>query len=113
MNQEKLMQAGVEYAEGVQRFAGNTALYEKFLRKFPEDPTFSELKAAIAAKDTETAFRAAHTLKGMAGNLSLRRFTAQVSRLTEVLRDGDLEQAAALYPLAETEYSAVLEALGQ
>ena len=40
MNKEVLLQNGIDYLEGVARFAGQAEIYEKFLKKFPEDPTF-------------------------------------------------------------------------
>lgn len=41
----------------------------KFVLRYKTDPTFEQLKAAVAVKDWESAFRAAHTLKGVAQNL--------------------------------------------
>ena len=42
----------------------------KYLKLFLSDPSFEELKNAFASQDAKTAFRAAHTLKGVAANLS-------------------------------------------
>ena len=44
------------------------ALVRKFVLKYPNDPSFGQLKDALAAQDWETAFRASHTLKGVAQN---------------------------------------------
>ena len=40
-------------------------LIKRLLRKFPEDGSFRELCAAVPAGDRETAFRCAHSLKGL------------------------------------------------
>lgn len=64
------MKYGINYDSGVNRFAGNEALFTKFLKKFVDDPTFSDLRKAMAGTDTDEAFRQAHTLKGVVGNLS-------------------------------------------
>ncbi len=61
MIQEKLLAAGVNYQVGTKRFCGNTALYEKFLRKFPEDPNYKDMMLALEQKDYEAAFKYAHT----------------------------------------------------
>ncbi len=37
MDKEKLKAYGVDYENAVKRFAGNEALYEKFLKKLTED----------------------------------------------------------------------------
>lgn len=39
------------------------AMVRRFLRKFPDDPSHEELKAALAAGDIPTAFRAAQRLR--------------------------------------------------
>ena len=47
----------------------NEKLVQKFALKFLDDPSFQNLKDALDSKDVETAFRAAHTLKGVCLNL--------------------------------------------
>ena len=48
------------------------------------------------------AFRAAHTLKGVAANMGLLRMQEAASALTEALRAGDMDSARALYPAVES-----------
>ena len=94
MNHEKmavLNECGIDYAEGLNRFMNNEALFEKFLLKFPDDTSYQELTAALARGDCQAAFRAAHTLKGVAGNLSMKRLFEKVAAQTEQLRGGNLE----------------------
>ena len=59
--------------EGVLGRMRKESLVEKFVLKFLNDPSMDALRQGIAAKDRETAFRAAHTIKGVAQNLG---FTA-------------------------------------
>ena len=61
-------------------------LVERFIAKFPDDGSFSNLCAAMENGDCDRAFRAAHTLKGVSGNLCLNRLFSSVSRLAEALR---------------------------
>ena len=68
---------GGNYEDTVRRLY-NEKLVEKFLFKFEEDPSFENLKKALEEEDLEAAFRAAHTLKGVAQNMG--------SVLTEALR---------------------------
>ena len=63
-------------------------LIGRLLRKFPEDGSFRELCAAVPVGDRETAFRCAHSLKGLCLNLELPRLLKSSSALTEALRPG-------------------------
>lgn len=76
---------GGSYAQICRRLS-SPQLVEKFVRKFPKDPSFVQLTAAMSAGDRDAAFRAAHTLKGVAANLSFSCLYASTAELTELLR---------------------------
>jgi HPt (histidine-containing phosphotransfer) domain-containing protein len=61
----------VNIEEGIKRVMNNTKLYVKLLVKFKEDTNVKELESALAAGDLEKAQVSAHTIKGIAANLSL------------------------------------------
>ncbi len=67
----------------------------KFVLRYKTDPTFEQLKAAVAVKDWESAFRAAHTLKGVAQNLDFGDLGRSAAALTEALRDRSLWRTTA------------------
>ena len=69
------------------------------------------LKKALEAQDAPTAFRAAHTLKGVCQNLGFDALYAPASALTEALRGGTLDGADTLFPPVEKEYQRVVAAL--
>jgi hypothetical protein len=112
MDKRLLAGAGIDYGEGAARFGGAAALYEKYLLKFPNDPTFPALKDAMEKGDAQAAFDKAHALKGLTGNLSLNALYGSTKPLVEALRGGDMELARRLYPEVEKEYLKVLAALG-
>jgi len=58
----------------------------KFLRMLRNDPSFDMLSAAIEKGDWSEAFRGAHTLKGVALNLSATKLATSSSELCEDLR---------------------------
>ena len=66
---------------------------------------------ALEEKDASTAFRAAHTLKGVCQNLGFDALYVPSSALTEALRGGSLDGADELFPPVEKEYQRVVEAL--
>ena len=57
--------------EGKKRVMNNSKLYVKLLNKFKADTNLDNLVAFAAAQDWEKAQAAAHTVKGIAANLSL------------------------------------------
>ncbi|MBQ7079589.1 MAG: Hpt domain-containing protein [Fibrobacter sp.] len=86
----------------------------KYLKLFLSDPSFTELKEAFAGNDAQTAFRAAHTLKGVAANLGLNKLSASSSELTEDLRPGAFTaNSQALFEKVERDYSAAVEGIKQ
>lgn len=73
----------------------------KFLTLFLKDPSVSELAEAVRNGNAQNAFRAAHTLKGICGNLSLTALSAAAAALTEALR-GKTEIDKGIFPLYES-----------
>ena len=106
-----LVRAGVDVDGALERFMNNEGLLERFLKKFPADPNYGALKEALARGDADAAFRAAHTLKGVAANLSMATLQQRVSEQVERLRAGDLEGAARLMPGIDESYGQIAEAL--
>lgn len=96
MNRYKLVKAGIEVNDGIRRFNHQKDIYEELLMTFPEDENFDKMLAAIHEGKVEEAFRAAHSLKGVTGNLSMVRLHERLLPLVELLRNGSLEQVEQL-----------------
>ena len=71
----------VDFNEGIKRVMNNAKLYVKLLTKFKTDANMEELSATLAAGDLEKAQVLAHTIKGIAANLSLTELFKQVLEL--------------------------------
>lgn len=110
-HKELLINAGVNYNACLQRFMYNETLCDRFLAKFTQDDSYAALCYALDFGNCDEAFRAAHTLKGVAGNLSLDILFQAVSAQAEHLRAGDLEAARAMLPCVKAAYAAVIDAL--
>ena len=108
---DRLTAAGIQVEEAPGRFMNNEMLFNRFLEKFADDANYSLLKTAMAEGDAKGAFEAAHTLKGVAGNLSLERLYRAVEKQTEFLRDGRMDQASAVMPEVDAAYAEVTAAL--
>ncbi|WP_449316488.1 Hpt domain-containing protein [Rubneribacter sp.] len=103
--------AVINREEALERFGGNEALFRRLALKFLDDAHFGELEAALARADASAAQAAAHSLKGVAGNLSFDELYGACCALNDALREGDLESAQDLLPRARRAYHQVCEAL--
>lgn len=63
----------IDLEEGLGRLRGNKKIYKTLLGTFLKNDSMTTLQNALDSGDTDAAAMAAHTIKGMAGNLS---FTA-------------------------------------
>lgn len=86
---------------------------KKFLLMFLKDTSFSELEAAMDSEDYDSAFRAAHTLKGVCANLGIERLGSDASEITEALRAKDSAAACSLFPQVAESYRITVDALNQ
>lgn len=107
----QLTEAGIDVINAVERFMGKEELYFKFLFRFPEDENYGQIRQQLEAGDCRKAFEAAHTLKGVAGNLSLVQLEKILKVLVEFLRKGDIEQAKEIFSDLEKEYRSIVQAL--
>ena len=91
----------------------NERMVTRFVLKFPSDPSMQQLRDAVTAGDNERAFRAAHTLKGVAGNLSFTALYRAASNLTEQLRPCDAPADNSLLAALESEYQRTNDAISR
>lgn len=102
---------GANYKDLLQRL-GSEAFAELFAKKFVEDDSFANLERALAAQNAEEAFRAVHTLKGVAQNLSLENLYRVSFTLTESLRDRVITpECAPQFDAVKHEYEVTVGAL--
>ena len=83
--EECYQQLGGDYAALKTRLPSDS-LIKRFITKFLDDSSYSELCVALQRGQRAEAFRAAHTLKGVCGNLGFEQLRASTSELTELLR---------------------------
>ncbi|MCB1552333.1 MAG: PAS domain S-box protein [Xanthomonadales bacterium] len=83
-------------AAGLRRCAGNRQLFESMLSRFDAEQAdaAARIDRALASADGPTAERLAHSLRGVAGNLGLRRLQHAAAELEHALRHGADPHAA-------------------
>ena len=105
---------GSDYKAVLTRMCNSEKILDKFVRKFLNDKTSEELFSAYERGDYETAFRMAHTLKGLCANLGLDKLHASSSELTEALRNGVVaDNASELLEQVRADYDMTIGALSQ
>lgn len=107
---------GGNYEETLGRFLDEERIL-KFLKMFLKDTSIPDLKKNMQEENYDEAFRAAHTLKGVASNLGMTVLQREANEMTEALRGRDIEAAKSLMPrfdeICERTYSALDELLGE
>lgn len=91
---EKLKQFGADTEEGLSRCMNMEEFYLNLCGMIKTEQNFAVLKEAIDKNDLDKAFEAAHSLKGVLGNLSITPLYSLSSEITELLR----RKAEADYP---------------
>lgn len=102
--------SGGGYGEMFSKFSSDV-LITKFLTIFKRDKSFDLLVEKLDGGDTEGAFQAAHTLKGVVLNLNLLGLKEPVINIVEALRAGNLSAARALFPPVKQAYEKTVDAL--
>lgn len=116
MDQEKIeimKSAGIDYDTAIDRFGGNDAMYEKFVRRYADNTHYQELIDAFDENNSESAYKVAHSLKGVVGNLSFSDYYEAITPLTQFLREGKMEEARAMLPQLEQEQERICKALAE
>ena len=94
---------GADYNSTMARFMGKEAMYLKFLDMLFKDDNLEKLGTALEQQDYEEAFSAAHTLKGVVGNMGLTPLFNAVCAIVESLRKREVpEDYNVLYQIIQT-----------
>jgi CheY-like chemotaxis protein len=92
------------------RVGGDPKVLEEVIRLFLEDcpRLMGALAAGLADGNTQSVHRAAHALKGSAGNFDAIEVCATAQRLEARAREGDLEAARTLFSTLEAQVRQLL-----
>ena len=101
---------GGDYDEVMGRLRSER-LVQKFVLKFLSDGSYNLLCSALEKGETEEAFRASHTIKGVCSNLAFNRLLASSSALTEVLRGGGGPEVQGLFDQVKQDYETTVQAI--
>jgi signal transduction histidine kinase/CheY-like chemotaxis protein/HAMP domain-containing protein len=82
---------GLEIEKALQRMGGNVKLLRKQIARFHDTQAdvVARIKLAIESGDAESAIRAAHTLKGLAGNIGATAMADCAAAVESILMRGE------------------------
>lgn len=105
---------GFDLTEGLNRVAGNTALYKKLLLSFYRNngDKVQQIKQALETNDVTTARHLAHSVKGVSGNISAKRLFAAARDLELQLQQESRENLSELIDQFAAALNEVLSSLG-
>ncbi|MBF0159143.1 MAG: response regulator [Magnetococcales bacterium] len=88
---------GLNIGEALQRVGGNAKLLRKLLHRFNETQAdvVERIKTDLNDNHIETAMRAAHTVKGLAGNIGATEMAQSAATVEGMLKRGEMEGVVA------------------
>ena len=107
----ELMDQGVDYGTALERFMGKEELYKRFLVKFLADDNFNQLGANIECENIDEAFKCAHTLKGLCGNLGFDNLLEEDAQIVEILRSGSIDGVKELFEVLSEKYHTLCDTI--
>lgn len=99
---------GMDVTATMARFGGNEALMMRFLLGFPNDKTYGSLVDAVEAGDRKAVEAAAHSLKGLTGNLGLTPLFEASTEMMNALRADENRDYMPLFEKVKAEYEKAL-----
>ena len=97
---EDIALLGADTDDGLIRCLNRPELYERMLKKLPKVVEESPVMPYVESGDIDTAISNAHTLKGVAGNLSITPLYNNYTEIVNLFRGSKPEKAIEL--LVET-----------
>ena len=106
---------GLDLKQALKRLGGNSALLESILREFVAlcGDARTEITESLDAGDAETVSRSAHTIKGVAGNVSASALAEAAADMETAARENDFSGMQAALPDFQRELETALASLAE
>ena len=103
---------GGDYSGTLARFMSEKRIL-RFVRMFPEDPSFREVERFLSEDSLEQAFHSAHTLKGVCLNIGFTRLYEHANDITEALRERNDEKVKDCFPRLKECFNEILGGIAE
>lgn len=78
---------------------------------FFDDPTYDQIKEAVAKMDYDEILRTTHTMKGIASNLEFTYLQQKSAKAVDMIRAGQQEEVLPVIDEIEKEYQKVVDGI--
>ncbi len=102
---------GIDYADAMERVGDSAEFYKKIAMKYLNDTNYDKLVSAMDVKDFDAGYKAAHSLKGVSGNLSMPALYKASAAVSDALFDGEYQAAEHMMPEVKAAHEKVIEGL--
>lgn len=110
ISRREALKHGISYGTGSLNHGNDSIVYDRELRKFPKDETFSQLKQAIEAGDATAAAPLAHAFQHLCATLAFSQLYMDMQPVVEALDAEELPAAEELETV-ETSYRDIADFL--
>ncbi|HEX9745161.1 MAG TPA: Hpt domain-containing protein [bacterium] len=95
-----------DYEDALDRVGGDVEFLRELIDLFIEtsEGNIDELTRSLDHGDTDTSRRAAHTLKGAAGNVSASKVREIAAKIEEAISNGDMDIAESMVDPLKSEF---------
>lgn len=107
----KLDEYGIDYVDAMDRMDNDAELYKTLAMKYLANSNYASLVAALEVEDFDEAYKAAHSLKGIAGNLSFKTLFNVAASMSEALFQGEYQAAEKMLPDLTAANEKIIEGL--
>lgn len=97
----------VNKEEVLERFVGMPDIAKDCTISYIEDPLADELEKAVEAEDYPAIERAAHTIKGLAGNLGFEAAQNSAQKIVDFTRAGEYDKIPAEFLVFKAEHDKI------
>lgn len=96
ISRREALKHGISYGTGVLNHGNDSIVFDRELRKFPNDATFSQLKEVIEAGDATAAAPLAHAFQHLCATLAFSELYVACQPIIEALDAEELPAAEEL-----------------
>jgi HPt (histidine-containing phosphotransfer) domain-containing protein len=107
----KLAAYGIDFDDAMIRMDGNVDLYKRLALKYITNTNYIDFISAMDVQDYDSAYKAIHSLKGVAGNLSFADLYKIAAIISEQLKQGESQDVPQMIPLLEENHNKVMDGL--